>query len=430
MTAAPESEALGASGAVTADAGRRWLGREPRVLYVTPYWPQRVTCASELRAVEIARALKRFARVEMVVADAEGGEGEYAALAEPEFPVAFGAPVRLRPNTTAAMKCQWLLNPRSLYPHGCGADEDAARRVEALADHHDLVWFAKLRTPNMFPRWRWPRAVADIDDVPSTFEAAAVQLARNPGPRLTAWLRYWSWRRRDARLGERFDVLGVCSEADRRYLASLGVRAEVHVLPNGFARPARPPARRPASPPRIGFIGIFDYEPNLEGLRWFVRECWPRVKRELPGARLRLVGRLSDGPLKPAGPDIDGLGWVADADAEMATWSAMAVPILLGAGTRGKIAHAFSVKCPVVSTTLGAHGYEARHGAEMLFGDTPGEFAAACVRLAREPETGAAIAERAWSVFLERFTWESIRPRVWAAALAGLRRHHRRSAAV
>lgn len=407
---------------VGADAGRRMLGREPRILYVTPYWPVQVTCASELRAIEIARALKAFGRVEMVVVDAEGGGDEYAAAAHKEFPVACGVPVRLRPNQTAAMKLNWLLNPRSPYPHGCGVDSDAMRRFEALADSHDLVWFAKLRTPNMFPRWRWPRAVADLDDVPSTFEASAVQQARGVGGRLLAWLRYWSWKRRDALLGERFNVLGVCSEPDRRYLASLGVRAPVHVIPNGFARPASPPARQPAQPPRLGFIGIFDYEPNLEGLRWFVRECWPLVKRELPDARLRLVGRLSDGPLKPAGPDIDGLGWVADANAEMATWSAMIVPILLGAGTRGKIAHAFSVKCPVVSTTLGAHGYEAESGKELLLGDTPAAFADACVKLVRQPQTGAAIAERAWEMYLEKFTWEAIRPRVWAAAAESLQR--------
>lgn len=407
---------------VGADAGRQLLGREPRILYVTPYWPVKVTCASELRAIEIARALKSFGEVEMVVVDAEGGGDDYAALAEKEFPVACGLPVRLRRNQNLAMKLNWLFNPRSRYPHGCGVDPDALRRFEALADSHDLVWFAKLRTPNMFPRWRWPRAVADIDDVPSTFEASAVKQARGLGARGMAWLRYWSWKRRDALLGERFDVLAVCSEPDRRYLASLGVRVPVHVIPNGFARPANPPVRQPAQPPRIGFIGIFDYEPNLEGLRWFVRECWPLVKRELPDARLRLVGRLSDGPLKPDGPDIDGLGWVADANAEMATWSAMIVPILLGAGTRGKIAHAFSVKCPVVSTTLGAHGYEAESGRELLLGDTPADFAAACVKLAREPQTGAALAERAWEMYLKKFTWQAIRPNIWTAAAEGLRR--------
>ena len=197
----------------------------------------------------------------------------------------------------------------------------------------------------------------------------------------------------------------------------------MHVIPNGFERPARPPVRKPVTPPRIGFIGIFDYAPNLGGIQWFVRECWPRIKRELPDARLRLVGRHSDGPLKPDGPDIDGLGWVANTDGEMATWSSMVVPLQLGAGTRGKIAHAFSAKCPVVSTSLGAYGYEVESGRELLLADTPEDFASACVGLVRRPPEAMAMAERAWAQFLGKWTWDAIRPRIWAAAEDCLRRN-------
>jgi glycosyltransferase involved in cell wall biosynthesis len=273
----------------------------------------------------------------------------------------------------------------------------------------------------MFPRWAWSRSVADIDDVPSTYERAARDTEPDWHKRLLTSVRIASWRRREQLLGERFTVLATCSENDQRYLRSLGVTAPIHVIPNGFERPTEPPTRCLAIPPRLGFIGIFDYEPNLDGIRWFARECWPLVKRDVPDARLRLVGRLSDGPLKPSGPDIDALGWVDDADGEMSTWSAMIVPIRLGAGTRGKIAHAFSQKCPVVSTTLGAYGYDAVNGREMFLADSPADFAAACVRTIRAPSEAAAVAERAWQDFLERWAWDAIRPRVWAAAEECLR---------
>jgi hypothetical protein len=99
-------------------------------------------------------------------------------------------------------------------------------------------------------------------------------------------------------------------------------------------------------------MGIFDYQPNAAGVHWFVKECWPRIKREVPDARLRLIGRDTDGPSKPAGPDIDALGWVSDVGPEVATWAGMIVPIRFGAGTRGKISHAFSLKSRISS--LGA----------------------------------------------------------------------------
>jgi glycosyltransferase involved in cell wall biosynthesis len=94
----------------------------------------------------------------------------------------------------------------------------------------------------------------------------------------------------------------------------------------------------------------------------------------------------------------------------------MIVPVQIGAGTRGKIAQAFSLKCPVVSTPLGAHGYGVANGRELFLAQSPEDFAAACVRVIRRKEEAREVAERAWQRFLTQWTWEAIKPRVWATA--------------
>jgi glycosyltransferase involved in cell wall biosynthesis len=389
--------------------------RTPRILYMSPHWPHRVTGASELRALHIARALQEFGNVEVVVVDGEG-RPELGPRADHTLKIAYSVPVHLRQHGGVRRKLRWTLDPRIEYPHGCGVDDQATRRVLETAGQFDLIWFSKLRTPNMFPRWAWPRSVVDIDDVPSTFEQSILQNELSIQERLATFVRFLSWKRRDRLLGERFTVLGVCSDVDKQYLRSLGVTTPLHVIPNGSERPAMPPIRNRVEPPRIGFMGIFDYPPNAAGVQWFVKECWPRIKRDVPDARLRLVGRDTDGPSKPSGPDIDALGWVSDVAPEVATWAAMIVPIQVGAGTRGKISHAFSLKCPVVSTSLGAYGYDARNADVMHLADSAQAFAEACIRVIRDPAAAEAMAERAWQVFLERWTWEAIRPRIWAAA--------------
>jgi glycosyltransferase involved in cell wall biosynthesis len=110
------------------------------------------------------------------------------------------------------------------------------------------------------------------------------------------------------------------------------------------------------------------------------------------------------------------MGYVSDAGSEMATWSAMIVPVRQGAGTRVKIADAFSRKCPVVSTKLGAYGYDVQSGRELLLADKPNDFAQACVSLIRERTAASAMADRAYAAFLQNWTWDAIAPRVWAAA--------------
>ena len=142
----------------------------------------------------------------------------------------------------------------------------------------------------------------------------------------------------------------------------------------------------------------------------------------MPGIRFRLVGKDTHAALTSGAHDVDALGWVADPTAEIASWSAMVIPIRLGGGTRVKVADAFSRKCPVVSTHLGAFGYDVKHGRELLLADDPTDFASACVSLIRHPANAAHMAERAYRAFLEKWTWDAIAPRVWAAAEDCLRR--------
>jgi glycosyltransferase involved in cell wall biosynthesis len=102
----------------------------------------------------------------------------------------------------------------------------------------------------------------------------------------------------------------------------------------------------------------------------------------------------------------------------------MIVPLKVGAGTRIKIAHGFSQKCPIVSTTLGAYGYAAVDGREMFLADSAEAFSNACIQAIREPERTAQMVERAWLQFLDKWTWDAIRPRVWATAEDCLRKIH------
>ena len=397
------------------------VSKSPRILYVSSEWPAEGAFGGALRSSSMLRALQQMGTVEVLVLDDETRNTDFISERSKGYTVAGTLEVSLRPNESLIERIRWTLDPRSDYPIGCGVGQGALQSVLHSLDEFDLIWFFQLRSPDAFPNKAWRRSVVDIDNIPSMYERATLQKGCGTLDRFLALRRLLSWRRREKWLGDRFDVLAVCSEEDRKYLRHIGIKVPIHVIPNGFERPLVEPVRSPATPPRIGFIGLFEYSPNREGIRWFVNDCWPRIKYEVPEARLRLVGQDSDGPLKPHGADIDGLGWVANPSDEMRTWSAMVVPLHVGAGTRIKIAHGFSQKCPIVSTTLGAYGYGAIDGREMYLADSAEAFSKACIRAIREPERAAQMAERAWRQFTERWTWDAIRPRVWAAAEECLR---------
>ncbi len=391
--------------------------RSPRILYVTRVWPSEN--GAFLRSLNVLRALQEIGSVEVAALD-DGAPSQDAA-SRTEFDVAHFLDVRPQPNKGFVDKLRWTLDPRRQYPNGWAISDEAISRVLPRLTSFDLIWFSTLHSPDMFPITVWPRSVLDIDDLPSTHSRSSLNIKHGLSERLLARRNTFAWRRRERLLGQRFTVLCVCSEEDRRYLTRIGVQTPVHVIPNAFERPVGEPVRNPVTPPRIGFIGFFNYFPNRDGIQWFLDQCWPQIRADVPDARLRLIGEGSDAIRTFAATNVDALGWLADPSDEIGTWSVMVVPIRMGAGTRVKIAQAFSLKCPVVSTTLGAHGYGAVNERDMLLADTATSISAACVRAIREPALAAEIAEKAWRRYLDNWTWEAVRPRVWAAAKDCLR---------
>lgn len=392
--------------------------RAPRILYVVPSWPHGESFGGQLRALHIGRALQQIGTVSLVVVSPDGPTAEGLQKVAEEFVLESPVHVKLQRNQGFVRRFQWALNPRFMNVHGCVADATDRERLLNQLNHFDLIWVLNSRTPNILGQWHWPRSVLDIDDLPSGFKRTVWKNGARMSERIKAGLEMHLCRRRERLWKKRFSVISVCSQADR---TDLGGGKHVHVIPNGFERPTHEPRWKPVDPPRIGFIGLFSYRPNFEGVRWFLRECWPLIKDELPATRLRLIGKDSDGPLRPDGLDVDALGYASNPADEIATWSAMIVPVIHGAGTRVKIADAFSRKCPVVSTCLGAYGYDVRDGQELLLANDPERFAAACVALIRDRGAARAMTERAYKAFLEKWTWDAIAPRVFAAAEDALR---------
>ena len=398
--------------------GKKLVGQAPRFLYVLSCWPHDRAYGGQLRALHLARALAKVGPVTLAIVGAEPVDAASKARTAAEFPVAGEWPVE--PTGLRGARAFWktLIDPDFVNVHGFALSPSSENEIQAIArEHFDLIWFFKLRTANYFHQACWPGSVVDVDDVPSSATGSHGKLAGVWAARTRGWILTQAMRLQEKRLPARFDVLAVCSEADRRLL---GGDHAIRVIPNGFERPARAPDRSPLIPPRIGFIGLLNYEPNRDGVCWFLENCWPALREAVPGLVFRLAGKGAAEVLREPIPGVEVLGWVEDAAAEIATWSLMVIPIRSGAGTRIKIADTFSRQCPAVSTRLGAYGYDVEDGLQLRLADTPEGFTRACLEVLADPDGARAMAERAWHEFLEKWTWEAITPKVQQAAQAGI----------
>ena len=390
-----------------------------RILFVTGHCPYGPSYGGMLRTLHIARILRRCGELGMVLMPFRAIDATMLQKVRDEFDLR--AVLHLDKRTSRAISSRWKreIDPYSANTQGYTLGDEGSVIMDEIVKDYDLIWFHGITIPNSLGRRSWPCSILDVDDIKSQVYTG---LAKGSGKwlsRVKAVRQAILWRRRERVLLDRFGILNVCCETDK---LSLGDDARIHTIPNGFEAPTEEPLRLPASPPRIGFIGTLEYPPNVDGLRWFIKQVWPLIKAVRKDVRLRLVGLDTDAGISGEGSDIDGLGFVEDVSTEIAGWATSIVPINVGGGTRIKIAEAFSRKCPVVSTSLGAYGYQLESGRECLLADTPSDIANACLRLLDDRVYGDELAQRAWQRFCTEWSWEAIAPNVIAAVDACLTR--------
>ena len=181
------------------------------------------------------------------------------------------------------------------------------------------------------------------------------------------------------------------SETDILAARELCPQAHLRYVPNVVDVAAITPVSPSAGQRRAVFVANFAYEPNRNGLRFLLDDVFPLVWRELPDARLALVGGGLD---RPASEDarVETLGFVADlAHDAYAHASCALAPLLQGGGTPLKLIEALAYGLPVIATPRAVAGLEVRDGEHCLVAEGSGEFAAAIVTVLRgdgPPELG------------------------------------------
>jgi glycosyltransferase involved in cell wall biosynthesis len=226
-------------------------------------------------------------------------------------------------------------------------------------------------------------AVPHIVDADEDDSRVFTQMAVQAGTGAAWWRAEAAHAARDAaaRLPRVQHIFAACA-ADAQALRHYGPL--VTVIPNSV--PARrPPPRRPGR--KILFVGTMGYRPNQAGIVWFLKYCWPRLRKSMPGITLDIVGggvktRSHHGALRH--------GWVRDLAAFYQRAGAVIVPLHAGGGSRIKMLEAAAHGVPIIATRIGAQGSALRPGRDYLAADGPAAFIRAVRRALALPRLGHA----------------------------------------
>ena len=297
-------------------------------------------------------------------------------------------------------------------------DERMAQLVRHVlrSDTFDLVQIESIHMAQYCVGLPQP-TILDLHNIESLLMRRYARQETNPLKRAYAeitWRKLATYERDTCRL---FSHCLTCSDDERVLLQTRCGVDRVSVIPNGvdidaYAAHDVGSPNGAATPPgdRIVFVGRMDYHANVEGVRWFCRHVWPRIRTDRPGALFQIVGGYpvpEISRLAHAG-EIEVTGFVTDVRPYVKQASVVVVPLRVGGGTRLKILEALAMSKPLVSTTVGAEGIEAVPDRDLVIADRPVEFADEVVSLLSQPERRQALGAAGYRLVQNQYNWERI----------------------
>ena len=107
------------------------------------------------------------------------------------------------------------------------------------------------------------------------------------------------------------------------------------------------------------FIGSFNWRPNSEGLLWFIKDVFPKIKQHFPHITINIAGRESEKINELKGLDgVNIKGFVINSSDFLLENGIFIAPLISGSGVKIKVLEALSLGLPCVLTEIAAEGLD------------------------------------------------------------------------
>ncbi len=202
------------------------------------------------------------------------------------------------------------------------------------------------------------------------------------------------------------------SERDKTWLCKTIDKKRIYVVSNGVdINYFNPEVVEPGAAKRlIVFTGVMDYEPNHDAMVYCLNDIWPKIKKEIPDAELKIVGRYPRGDLidlarKKHGVEITGE--VKDLRQAVKGAKVFLAPMRIGSGLKNKILEAMAIGIPVVTTNEGAAGIELENGKNCIIAEKAIEIANNVISLINDNSKWRELSKSGRELVISKYSWKS-----------------------
>ncbi|MDW8273222.1 MAG: glycosyltransferase family 4 protein [Chitinophagales bacterium] len=220
-------------------------------------------------------------------------------------------------------------------------------------------------------------------------------------------------RKYETEMINQYDGITYITPEEGKIIEQMGCTKPTCFIPFGIPVSNYKPDSKHEEPYSVFSLGAMNWLPNLEGLKWFLNEIWPRIIKEIPEAKFYIAGRNMSSEWKEKKlPGVIMCGEVENASDFISNKSVMVVPLHSGGGMRVKIIEGFAMQKAIVATSVGAEGIACESGKNILIADKNDDFVRNVVLLLKNNTYRKNIAENARKLAIEQYDIQNLTKRL------------------
>lgn len=209
------------------------------------------------------------------------------------------------------------------------------------------------------------------------------------------------------------DTLIVMSEDDKKYIShEIKESKKIEVVANGVDTKWFEEIKKTKhKDPTLLSVGTFKWLPNVEAVEFLVKKVWPLVKKELPNAKLWIVGNEPTEKVyqyEKKDQSIKVIGRIEDIRDAFSQADVLMAPVFSGKGTRYKVLEAMASETPIVSTSTAVEGLNVKNSVHVMISDTEQGMAKLAIELLNNPAKRKTMARVGKQFVKDNYDWSLI----------------------
>jgi len=157
------------------------------------------------------------------------------------------------------------------------------------------------------------------------------------------------------------------------------------------------------------FVGVLNYAPNIDGLKWFCASVWPAVRASVPDAKFLIVGKspLRDVRRLAELPGVELHADVPDIRPYLERSRVVVAPLRFARGVQNKVLEAMAMRKAVVVTPQSLQGLHSSAESCLIKAESAPDWSNAIVRQFHNRTYANQVGQSARRFVEQRHAWNA-----------------------